>query len=79
MPSRPEKEYISVNSSNKVAGVITSNNLTELYMVCPNPECGKYARFTVSQKDTRHNTVLTPYGSFNNLNNVVIRNSHCII
>lgn len=69
MPSRPEKEYISVNSSNKVAGVITSNNLTEYYMVCPN--CGKYARFTVSQKDTRHNTVLTPYGSFNNLRSYI--------
>ena len=71
MPSRPEKEYISVNSSNKVAGVITSNNLTEMYMVCTNPECGKYARFTVSQKNTRHNTVLTPYGSFNNLRSYI--------
>ena len=71
MPSRPEKEYISVNSSNRIAGVITSNNLTELYMVCPNPECGKYARFTVSKKDTRHNTVLTPYGSFNNLRSYI--------
>lgn len=71
MPSRPEKEYISVNSSNKVVGVITSNNLTEMYMVCTNPECGKYARFTVSQKDTRHNTVLTPYGSFNNLRSYI--------
>lgn len=40
-------------------------------MVCSNPECGKYARFTVSKKDTRHNTVLTHYGSFNNLRSYI--------
>ncbi|MCR5537164.1 MAG: transposase [Succinivibrio sp.] len=54
---RPERHYVSANSSNEVAGILSYGNRKSVYMYCH--KCGKVTEFILNSRADRVNTLYT--------------------